>query len=70
MDLNLLPPLRKLGVTFKLLDINEKDVVTKSDVVGIGVGLYRGYVAAQKIYVNRGYVSDSKDVTLLLEIAT
>ena len=70
MDLNVLPPLRKLGVTVKLLDITKKDAVTKSDVVGIGVGLYHGYCSAQKIYVNRGYAPDSKDVTLLLEIAT
>jgi Ser/Thr protein kinase RdoA (MazF antagonist)/GNAT superfamily N-acetyltransferase len=67
MDLNVLPPFRKVGVGSMLLDIAEKEAATKSEVVGIGVGLYAGadggYGTAQRLYVNRGYIPDGKGVT-------
>lgn len=50
-----------------LLDIAEKIAASKSDVVGIGVGLYGGsdggYGAAQKLYVRRGYIPDGEGIT-------
>ena len=50
-----------------LLDVAEREAVNKSNVVGLGVGLYGGpdggYGAAQKLYVNRGYIPDGKGVT-------
>ena len=67
MDLNVLPPFRKAGVGSMLLDIAEKEAAIKSDVVGIGVGLYAGhdggYGSAQRLYVKRGYVPDGRGVT-------
>jgi GNAT superfamily N-acetyltransferase len=67
MDLNVLPPFRKVGVGSMLLDIAEKEAATKSEVVGIGVGLYAGeddgYGSAQRLYVKRGYIPDGKGVT-------
>jgi GNAT superfamily N-acetyltransferase len=67
MDLNVLPFFRKAGVGSMLLDIAEKEAATKSDVVGIGVGLYAGsdggYGSAQRLYVKRGYVPDGRGVT-------
>lgn len=67
MDLNVLPLFRKAGVGSMLLDIAEKEAATRSDVVGIGVGLYAGveggYGAAQRLYVKRGYIPDGKGVT-------
>jgi GNAT superfamily N-acetyltransferase len=67
MDLNVLPPFRKVGVGSMLLDIAEKEAATKSEVVGIGVGLYAGtdggYGPAQRLYVKRGYIPDGKGVT-------
>jgi GNAT superfamily N-acetyltransferase len=67
MDLNVLPPFRKVGVGSMLLDIAEKEAATKSDIVGIGVGLYAGgdggYGSAQRLYVKRGYVPDGRGVT-------
>lgn len=67
MDLNVLPSFRKFGVGSKLLDSAESEASTRSDIVGIGVGLYGGpdggYGVAQKLYVNRGYVPDGKGVT-------
>lgn len=67
MDLNVLPAFRKTGVGSMLLDIAEKEAATKSSIVGLGVGLYAGkdggYGAAQRLYVKRGYIPDSKGVT-------
>ena len=67
MDLNVLPPFRKVGVGSMLLDIAEKEAAIKSDVVDIGVGLYGGpdggYGAAQRLYIKRGYIPDGKGVT-------
>lgn len=67
MDLNVLPAYRKIGVGSLLLDTAEKEAVTKSEEVGIGVGLYAGsdggYGAAQILYVKRGYIPDGKGLT-------
>ena len=42
MDLNVLPCMQKMGVGSLLLDIAEKEAATRSEAVGIGVGLYAG----------------------------
>lgn len=56
-----------MGIGSLLLDTAEKAAATKSEVVGIGVGLYAGadggYGAAQRLYVKRGYIPDGKGVT-------
>ena len=67
MDLNVLPVYRKIGIGSLLLYAAEKEASTKSECVGIGVGLYAGedggYGAAQRLYVKRGYIPDGKGVT-------
>lgn len=67
MDLNVLPGFRKMGIGSLLLDSAERAAATKSEVVGIGAGLYAGedggYGSAQRLYVKRGYVPDGKGVT-------
>lgn len=67
MDLNVLPSFRKMGIGSLLLDIAEKEAATRSDTIGIGVGLYAGsdggYGAAQRLYIKRGYIPDGKGVT-------
>lgn len=67
MDLNVLPMFRKMGIGSLLLDVAEKEALSQSKIVGIGVGLYAGedggYGAAQRLYVKRGYVPDGKGVT-------
>jgi NTP pyrophosphatase (non-canonical NTP hydrolase)/GNAT superfamily N-acetyltransferase len=67
MDLNVLPSFRKMGIGSLLLDAAEKEAATKSDIIGIGVGLYAGedggYGAAQRLYIKRGYIPDGKGVT-------
>lgn len=42
MDLNVLPDFRKMGIASLLLDTAEKQAATKSQIIGIGVGLYAG----------------------------
>ncbi|MDX1924071.1 MAG: GNAT family N-acetyltransferase [Rickettsiaceae bacterium] len=67
MDLNVLPAFRKMGIVSLLLDAAEKEALTKSEIIGIGVGLYAGpdggYGAAQRLYIKRGYIPDGKGVT-------
>ncbi|NDB82650.1 MAG: GNAT family N-acetyltransferase [Alphaproteobacteria bacterium] len=67
MDLNVLPSFRKMGIGSLLLDCAEKEALTKSQIIGIGVGLYAGedggYGSAQRLYVKRGYIPDGKGVT-------
>jgi GNAT superfamily N-acetyltransferase len=67
MDLNVLPVYRKMGIGSLLLDATEKEAATKSQIIGIGVGLYAGedggYGSAQRLYVKRGYIPDGKGVT-------
>jgi hypothetical protein len=56
-----------MGVGSLILDTAEKEAATKSQIIGIGVGLYAGedggYGAAQRLYVKRGYVPDGKGIT-------
>ena len=63
MDLNVLPPYRNQRIGSKLLQTAENHAFQKSDMVGIGVGLYAGYGAAQKLYIARGYQSDGQGIT-------
>lgn len=67
IDLNVLPSFRNKGVGTILLDIAEKAAAKRSNIVGIGVGLYAGedggYGAAQRLYVKRGYIPDGNGLT-------
>ena len=50
-----------------LLDAAEKVALTKSPIIGLGVGLYAGadggYGPAQRLYIKRGYILDGKGVS-------
>lgn len=61
-DLNVLPAQRRRGVATALLDHVEATASTRSPIVGLGVGLYRDYGDAQRLYVKRGYVPDGRGV--------
>jgi GNAT superfamily N-acetyltransferase len=67
VDLNVLPHYRKIGIGSLLLERAEKEALTKSQIIGIGVGLYAGedggYGPAQRLYVKRGYIPDGKGIT-------
>ena len=62
-DFNVLPKFRNKGIGSTLLDQAESLVSERSDVVGIGVGLYADYGSAQRLYVKRGYVPDGRGIT-------
>lgn len=63
MDLNVLPPFRYKGIGLKLLETAEQKAVKKSTIIGIGVGLYKDYGAAQRLYIKHGYIPDGQGVT-------
>jgi len=62
-DLNVLPQLRRRRVGARLMEQAERLIATRSSVVGIGVGLHEDYGAAQRLYVQRGYVPDGRGIT-------
>ena len=51
------------GIGAALLRVAEQEAFIRSDVVGLGVGLYRDYGPAQQLYVSRGYLPDGCGVT-------
>jgi len=61
-DLNVLPLSRRKGIGNALLDRAESAASARSRVVGLGVGLYADYGAAQRIYVRRGYLPDGRGI--------
>jgi GNAT superfamily N-acetyltransferase len=60
-DLLVMPQFRNQGIGSNLISALERCVSEKYSMVGLGVGLY-GYGAAQRIYVNRGYVPDGNGI--------
>lgn len=62
-DLNVLPHFRNRGIGTQLLKTAEAFAATKSKVIGIGVGLFSDYGAAQKLYVELGYIPDGNGIT-------
>jgi GNAT superfamily N-acetyltransferase len=61
-DLNVLPSFQRRGIGSALMTEAEGAVARRSPTVGIGVGLYSDYGAAQRMYVKRGYVPDGEGV--------
>ena len=61
-DLNVLPAFRNQGIGSRLLDAVEEASAARSTKVGLGVGLYADYGAAQRIYVRRGYLPDGRGI--------
>ncbi|TLS52212.1 GNAT family N-acetyltransferase [Paenibacillus antri] len=57
-DLNVFPEFRRRGIANRLLEEFERIVRKGHKRIGIGVGLYRDYGAAQRIYCRRGYIPD------------
>jgi GNAT superfamily N-acetyltransferase len=61
-DLAVLPGYRRQGVATALVDSAENLIRQRSEIAGIGVGLYADYGPAQRMYIRRGYVPDGKGV--------
>ena len=62
-DLNVLPAYRRRGIGTSLMDRVEERISERSNIVGIGVGMYPDYGNAQRMYVLRGYVPDGRGLT-------
>ncbi|MBB5915473.1 GNAT superfamily N-acetyltransferase [Nocardia transvalensis] len=62
VDLNVLPQHRELGIGNRLMEAVEDVARRRSHTVGLGVGLYADYGAAQRLYVRRGYLPDGRGV--------
>lgn len=62
VDLNVLPSWRNRGIAGRLLDALEARAGERSDVIGLGVGLYADYAAAWRLYLRRGYLPDGAGV--------
>ncbi|QHT59125.1 GNAT family N-acetyltransferase [Paenibacillus lycopersici] len=61
-DLNVFPPFRRRGAANLMMDEFEAIVGRDHNRIGIGVGLYKDYGAAQRIYCQRGYIPDGNGV--------
>ncbi|MCR8642013.1 GNAT family N-acetyltransferase [Paenibacillus sp. N1-5-1-14] len=61
-DLNVFPEYRRLGVANKLIEEFEGITQCNYKRIGIGVGLFKDYGAAQRIYCRRGYILDGNGV--------
>ena len=59
-DFNVLPAYRRHGIGTALMDEAERVTVTRSLIIGIGVGMTADYGAAQRLYVRHGYVPDGR----------
>jgi len=57
-DLNVFPEYQKNGIANRIIEEFENIVGEQLPRIGIGVGLYKDYGAAQRIYVRRGYIPD------------
>lgn len=62
-DFNVLPHYRRQKIGSQLMDEAERRIGERSELVGIGVGLYPDYGPAQRMYVLRGYVPDGRGVS-------
>lgn len=58
VDLNVVEGHRRRGIGGALLARAEDEARKRSDTIGLRVGLHGGYGAAQRMYVQRGYVPD------------
>ena len=62
VDFNVLVKFRRRGLGHIMMNVCEQLAATHSDRIGRGVGLYRDYGTAQRMYVKRGYVPDGSGV--------
>jgi GNAT superfamily N-acetyltransferase len=62
VDFNVLIKYRKIGIGSVLLEKAEEIIKEKSNIVGIGVGLFSDYGAAQRLYAKRGYIPDGNGI--------
>ena len=64
VDFNVVAPARRHGIGSALMDEAERRIGARSEVAGIGVGLYADYGSAQRMYVKRGYIPDGAGIVV------
>ncbi|WP_096435203.1 GNAT family N-acetyltransferase [Alteribacter populi] len=62
-DLIVFPEFRRNGIATRMMDELERIAAKHHNTVGLGVGLYKDYSSALKLYINRGYMPDQQGVT-------
>lgn len=62
-NLAIMPDYLRQGNATRLMDVAEQEAKTRSGIVGLGVGLYKDYGPAQRLYMNRGYKFDGNGMT-------
>lgn len=62
VDFNVLVKFRGNGIGWRMMDVCETIAAERCDRVCLGVGLYRDYGRAQRMYVKRGYIPDGTGV--------
>ena len=62
VDFNVLRKYQRNGIGSKLMDAAEQIAGRYADTVCLGVGLCASYGAAQRMYVQRGYIPDGSGV--------
>lgn len=62
-DLNVFPEYRRKKIASRLFDELERIASKTSRYIGLGVGLYKDYGNAQRMYCKRGYVMDGNGMT-------
>lgn len=60
VDFNVLPKFRRMGIGTLLMNQAEREIARVSAVAGIGVGMTPDYGAAQRLYIQRGYIPDGR----------
>ncbi|MCF7755760.1 GNAT family N-acetyltransferase [Paenibacillus xylanexedens] len=61
-DFNVLMKFQRQGIGSRLMDRAEEVILERTDVAGIGVGVFSDYGKAQVLYVHRGYIPDGHGV--------
>lgn len=60
--LDVFPEYRRHGIATKLIEALEEIAQKKYKQIGIGVGLFRDYGPAQRMYYKRGYMPDGNGI--------
>ncbi|WP_199613670.1 GNAT family N-acetyltransferase [Paenibacillus alkalitolerans] len=61
-DFNVLIKYRRRGIGAKLMDRAEDIIGERTNIAGIGFGLYSDYGPAQILYARRGYIPDGNGI--------
>ncbi|MGG4090854.1 hypothetical protein [Paenibacillus lautus] len=61
--MNVFPDYRRKHIANRLFDELEHIASKTSKYIGLGVGLYRDYGNAQRMYTSRGYVMDGRGMS-------